>query len=211
MAAVYPHQYKSFTVHKNLVEDIDASHVNNLQDEVVAIQQTLGINPHQDTALKMKTNTWASVATRLDAVQRGKGIPACYLSKSADTVKGDATKVITFARPSAAADPEGLFNGHSITANRSGWWIVFGRVLWYNAKGSLATGADRQINIAVGGSTIMSQDLPPISDGNSHMHIGWQGWVTAGKAIDLSVYHPLTGKTLSLQSLQLSAAMLREA
>jgi hypothetical protein len=211
MAAVYPHQYKSFTVHKNLVEDIDASHVNNLQDEVVAIQQTLGINPHQDTALKMKTNTWASVATRLDAVQRGKGIPACYLSKSADTVKGDATKVISFARPAASFDPEGLFNGHSITANRSGWWIVFGRVLWYNAKGSLATGADRQINIAVGGSTIMSQDLPPISDGNSHMHIGWQGWVTAGKAIDLSVYHPLTGKTLSLQSLQLSAAMLREA
>jgi hypothetical protein len=211
MAAVYPHQYKSFTVHKNLVEDIDASHVNNLQDEVVAIQQTLGINPHQDTALKMKTNTWASVATRLDAVQRGKGIPACYLSKSADTVKGDATKVISFARPAASFDPEGLFNGHSITANRSGWWIVFGRVLWYNAKGSLATGADRQINIAVGGSTVMSQDLPPISDGNSHMHIGWQGWVTAGKAIDLSVYHPLTGKTLSLQSLQLSAAMLREA
>lgn len=211
MAAVYPHQYKSFPTHKNIVEDIDASHVNNLQDEVRAIQETLGLNPHQDTALAMKTNTWSSVASRLDSVQRGKGIPACYLSKSADTVKGAATKVISFAKPSAASDPEGLFNGHSITANRSGWWIVFGRVLWYNAKGSNATGADRQINIAVGGSTMMSQDLPPISDGNSHMHIGWQGWVSAGRAIDLSVYHPLTGKTLSLQSLQLSAAMLREA
>jgi hypothetical protein len=211
MAAVYPHQYKSFTVHKNLVEDIDASHVNNLQDEVVAIQQTLGINPHQDTALKMKTNSWSSVASRLDAVQRGKGMPACFLSKSADTVKGDATKFITFAKPSAAQDPEGLFNGHSITANRSGWWIVFGRVLWYNAKGANAGGADRQINIAVGKSTIMSQDLQPVSDGNTHMHIGWQGWVGAGKTIDLSVYHPLKGKTLSLQSLQLSAAMLREA
>jgi hypothetical protein len=211
MAAVYPHQYKSFTVHKNLVEDIDASHVNNLQDEVVAIQQTLGINPHQDTALKMKTNSWASVASRLDSIQRGKGLPACYLSKSADSVKGDATKYITFAKPAAASDPEGLFNGHSITANRTGWWIVFGRVMWFNAKGSLATGADRQINIAVNKSTIMSQDLPPISDGNSHMHIGWQGWVSAGKTIDLSVFHPLKGKTLSLQSLQLSAAMLREA
>jgi hypothetical protein len=143
MAAVYPHQYKSFTVHKNLVEDIDASHVNNLQDEVVAIQQTLGINPHQDTALKMKTNTWASVATRLDAVQRGKGIPACYLSKSADTVKGDATKVIAFARPAASFDPEGLFNGHSITTNRSGWWIVFGRVLWYNGRSTSPSAARR--------------------------------------------------------------------
>jgi hypothetical protein len=211
MAAVYPKQYKSFPVHKNLVEDIDASHVNNLQDEVLALQQTLGINPHQDTGLKMKTNTYASVAARLDAIQRGHGVPACYVSKTSDTVKGGATKTISFTRPSAAQDPEGLFNGHSITANRTGWWIVFGRVMWANATGSNATGADRQINIAVGGSQVMSQDLPPISDGNSHMHIGWQGWVTAGKAIDLTLYHPLTTKTLQLQNLHLSAVMIREA
>jgi hypothetical protein len=211
MAAVYPKQYKQFTTHKNLVEDIDASHVNGLQDEVLAIQQTLGITPHQDTALKMKTNTYASVAARLDAMQRGYGIPACYLSKSADSVYDDKTKTISFAKPAAYADPEGLFNGHSITANRSGWWIVMGRVLWYNAKGALATGADRQINIAVGGSQVMSQDLQPVSDGNTHMHIAWQGWVRAGLAIDLQVYHPLNGKTLSLQNLQLSAVMVREA
>jgi hypothetical protein len=210
MAAVYPKQYKSFTVHKNLVEDIDASHVNNLQDEVLALQQTLGIMPHQDTGLKMVTNTYASVAARLDAIQRGKGIPACYLAKSSDSVYDAKTKVISFAKPSAAQDPEGLFNGHSITANRTGWWIVFGRVLWYNAKGSLGTGADRQISLAVGGSQVMTQDMTPVTDGNTHMHIGWQGWVSAGKAIDLEVYHPLSKKTLSLQSLQLSAVMIRE-
>uniref|UniRef100_A0AAU3I9V3 Uncharacterized protein n=1 Tax=Streptomyces sp. NBC_01393 TaxID=2903851 RepID=A0AAU3I9V3_9ACTN len=211
MAAVYPKQYKSFPVHKNLVEDIDASHVNGLQDEVLAIQQTLGINPHQDTGLKMKANTYASVADRLDAIQRGYGIPACYLSKSADSVYDAKTKTITFAKPANYADPEGLFNGHSITANRSGWWIVFGRVLWYNAKGTLATGPDRQINLAVGGAQVMTQDMLPVSDGNTHMHIGWQGWVRAGQTIDLQVYHPLTGKTLSLQDLHLSAVMVREA
>jgi hypothetical protein len=211
MAAVYPKQYKSFTVHKNLVEDIDASHVNNLQDEVLALQQTLGIMPHQDTGLKMKTNTYSSVASRLDAIQRGHGIPACYVSKTSDSVKGAATKTISFSRPTTAQDPEALFNGHSITANRTGWWIVFGRVKWANATGSLATGADRQISLAVGGSQVMTQDLPPISDGNSHMHIGWQGWVTAGKAIDLQVYHPLSTKTLQLQDMHLSAVMIREA
>jgi hypothetical protein len=211
MAAVYPKQYKSFTVHKNLVEDIDASHVNNLQDEVLALQQTLGILPHQDTGLKMKTNTYSSVASRLDAIQRGHGIPACYVSKTSDSVKGSATKTISFSRPTTAQDPEALFNGHSITANRTGWWIVFGRVKWANATGSLATGADRQISLAVGGSQVMTQDLPPISDGNSHMHIGWQGWVTAGKAIDLQVYHPLSTKTLQLQDMHLSAVMIREA
>jgi hypothetical protein len=210
MAAVYPKQYKSFTVHKNLVEDIDASHVNNLQDEVLALQQTLGILPHQDTGLKMKTNTYASVAARLDAIQRGHGIPACYLSKTSDSVYDAKTKTISFPRPTTSLDPEGLFNGHSITANRTGWWIVFGRVLWYNAKGALAGGADRQISLAVGGSQVMTQDMTPVTDGNTHMHIGWQGWVGAGKAIDLQVYHPLTKKTLALQSLHLSAVMIRE-
>jgi hypothetical protein len=132
MAAVYPKQYKSFAVHKNLVEDIDASHVNNLQDEVLAIQQTLGLNPHQDTSLKMKTNTWASVAARLDAIQRGKGIPVCYMTKTSHTLKPPKTPVtgaaervaIPFPRPSAANDPEGIFNGSSVTANRTGWWIA---------------------------------------------------------------------------------------
>jgi hypothetical protein len=90
MAAVYPKQYKSFTVHKNLVEDIDASHVNNLQDEVRAVQQTLGLNPHQDTGLTMKVNTWASVADRLDSVQRGDGMPVVYLSKTSDSYKAAA-------------------------------------------------------------------------------------------------------------------------
>ncbi|MFE4681543.1 hypothetical protein ACFRNJ_11995 [Streptomyces sp. NPDC056721] len=213
MAAVYPKQYKSFAIHHNNIEDIDASHVNNLQDEVLAIQQALGLLPHQDQGLqgKMKQYTWKSVADRLDAMQRGYGIPACYLSKASDSVYDDKTKTISFAKPAAYADPEGLFNGHSITANRSGWWIVMGRVLWYNAKGALATGADRQISLAVGGSQVMTQDLQPVSDGNTHMHIAWQGWVRAGLAIDLQVYHPLNGKTLSLQNLQLSAVMVREA
>lgn len=211
MAAVYPKQYRSFTVHKNLVEDIDASHVNNLQDEVLALQQTLGLTPHQDTALKMKTNTWASVAARLDAMQRGKGVPVVFLSKTSDSVKAGPWKMITWPRPSTANDPEGLFNGHSITVNRSGWWIVFAHVIWTGATGALAGGPDRQINLYVGGQSVMTQDMIPVTDGNTHMHIGWQGWATAGQSIELGVYHPLTGKTLSLGGLHLSASMLREA
>jgi hypothetical protein len=213
MAAVYPKQYKSFTVHKNLVEDIDASHVNNLQDEVRAVQQTLGLNPHQDTSLTMKVNTWASVADRLDSVQRGDGMPVVYLSKTSDSYKAAAgvpMKTISWPSPGNFYDPEGLFNGHSITTNRSGWWVVFARCVWTNATGANATGSDRMLSINVGGSDVMTQDLPPISDGNSHMHIGWQGWVTTGKNIDLRIYHPLLNKTLSVSDLHLSAAMLRE-
>jgi hypothetical protein len=213
MAAVYPKQYKSFTIHKNLVEDIDASHVNNLQDEVLAIQQTLGLNPHRDTSLKMHTNTWPSVSARLDAMQRGAGMPVIYLTKSSDSYKaavGVPMKTISWPAPGALSDPEGLFNGHSITTNRPGWWVVFGRCIWTNATGSNATGSDRMLSINISGQDVMTQDLPPISDGNSHMHIGWQGWVSAGRTIDMRIYHPLLNKTLSVESLHLSASMIRE-
>ncbi len=212
MAAVYPYQYKSFTPHRNLLDDVDASHVNGLQDEVAAIQQTLGIAPHQDTKLKMHTNTWASVADRLDSVQRGKGMPVIYLTKSSDSYKGvtGQLKTLSWPAPSSANDPEGLFNGHSITANRTGWWIIMGRCVWLNATGSLATG-DREITINVGGSDVCTQDSAvPSADGNTHMNIAWQGWVSAGKTIDMRIFHPLTGKTLSVGFLQFSAAMLRE-
>lgn len=214
MAAVYPNQYRSFTPHKNIVEDVDASHVNNLQDELAAIQQTLGLNPHQDTGLKMSVNTWSSVAARLDAIQRGRGVPVAYLEKASDSMKGvtgTATKYISWPAPIAGHDPEGLFDGKSIRTNRAGWWLIFARVIWTGALGSLATGPDREISIAYGDGQVMTQDLPPISDGNTHMHIGFQGFAGAGTQINLGIFHPLIGKTLSVEKLHLSASMIREA
>lgn len=212
MAAVYPFQYKSFVAHRDLLDDVAAAHVNNLQDEVAAIQQTLGIAPHQDKNLKMVTNSWSSVADRLDKMQRGKGIPVIYLSKSSDSYKsgsGIPMKTISWPAPNPRNDPEGLFNGHSITANRTGWWIVFARCKW--GPQTPAAGTDREIALFVNGQEVMSQDLPPIGDGFTHMHIGWQGWVTKGRTIDLKIYHPVAGKTFSATELHLSASMLRES
>jgi hypothetical protein len=212
MAAVYPGQYTPWLVHKDISDTVYAVHVNNLQDEVAALQQTMGLTPHLDkTGIKMQKTAWASVADRLDGVQRGQGVPAIYLSKSTDSFKnigsGTAHKNISFAAPSR--DPERLFNGHSVTANRSGWWQVFARSIWTSATGALITG-DRELALMINNSAVMTQDANPSSDGNTHMHIGWQGWVTAGNTIDLGVLHSVSGKTLSLGSLHLSAAMLRE-
>lgn len=46
MTASYPSGLKTFTNKVNFTQDIDASHVNDLQDEVAAIEAYLGINPH---------------------------------------------------------------------------------------------------------------------------------------------------------------------
>lgn len=42
MAAVFPKGIASFTVKRNLLDDVDASHINRMQDEIVAIESTLG-------------------------------------------------------------------------------------------------------------------------------------------------------------------------
>lgn len=42
MAAVFPKGVKSFPTHRNLIDDVRAEHVNQIQDEVVALQSVLG-------------------------------------------------------------------------------------------------------------------------------------------------------------------------
>lgn len=214
MAAVYPKQYKSFTVHKNLVEDIDASHVNNLQDEVLAIQQTLGLTPHQSTGLKMKTNTWSSVAARLDAIQRGNGIPVCYMTKTSHTLKppthpvtGAAERVaIPFPKPSAANDPEGIFDGSAVTANRTGWWVLSA----YCRGSILLEDPERWLGLSVGGNRVVCHTVTHNFNGYSHTTAFWQGPVAAGKKIEMIERNANGGKTYTLDEINFSVSMLRE-
>lgn len=45
MAAVYPGSIRAFTTHVDLTETVFALHMNDAQDEIMAIQNTLGTNP----------------------------------------------------------------------------------------------------------------------------------------------------------------------
>lgn len=213
MAAVYPFQYKQFVAHKNLVEDVDASHVNDLQNEVAAIEQVLGLTPAADSTLKMKVNSWASVGARMSAIQRGQGVPVFYAYKSADTVKtlsNQASKQIAFPRPSTTWDPENLYNGTGFTTTRPGWWILHAHCIWENGTGANGGGWDRSIGFALNGNNISSQDIPPIGDGNTRMGTVWFGPINAGTKVTFWAYHPLVNRTLSINNMEFSAGMLRE-
>ena len=61
MAATYPSSVKTFTTHVNVTEIIDAGHPNAIQDEVVAIENTLGVSPSLATAAS--ASGWANTAT----------------------------------------------------------------------------------------------------------------------------------------------------
>ena len=95
MAAVYPGTIKTFTTKVNVADIVDASDPNTLQDEVVAIEATLGVNPSTSTtpsptgSFNATSNSFASVSARLANIETGvvADTHSQYLRKSADMRK----------------------------------------------------------------------------------------------------------------------------
>lgn len=42
----YPNKIRRFAEHRNLIDDVDASDINNIQAELVAVMSSLGVSPH---------------------------------------------------------------------------------------------------------------------------------------------------------------------
>jgi len=72
MAASYPLAIKSFTTKVNLVTDVMAVDINDLQDEVVALESIIGVDPL--SMVNKDPNqiaAWTSLSQRLDALDKG--------------------------------------------------------------------------------------------------------------------------------------------
>jgi len=79
MSASYPKAIKQFTTKHDYTDDVMAAHVNELQDEVVALESILGVNPHLMDSTDVGALTlgpMSSLAARLSALESGKTIPA---------------------------------------------------------------------------------------------------------------------------------------
>lgn len=73
MAASYPSAVKSFTTKTNYVDLVDASHVNDLQDEVVAVETELGTDV-AGSAATLKARLAISLADS-GGIQSGTSFP----------------------------------------------------------------------------------------------------------------------------------------
>lgn len=75
MAAVYPGAVRLFTTKVNNIDIIDAAHPNVIQEEVVAIQNVLGVNPQISSGLSgtytSVSTEFGSVSERLDNIEKG--------------------------------------------------------------------------------------------------------------------------------------------
>lgn len=98
MAASYPSSVKVFTTHVNITEVIDAGHPNSIQEEVVAIESTLGVTPGLSTTpnpngtFTATSTSYATLNDRLANIETGVVSDAHtqYIRKA-----GDSANIVT--------------------------------------------------------------------------------------------------------------------
>jgi len=159
--ATYPGGLVAFSTHVNTTEIIDASHPNNIQGEVLAIETAVGITPSLATAATAAG--WANTATdygtvtgRLANIE--KGIVADshtqYLRKASD-----GANTIT---PAAAANVGlGVTATSGQTANLTEWRNSSGTLVSYiNASGQFVGSGVTFANATLNSPTLLSPQEP---------------------------------------------------
>lgn len=74
MAASYPTSIKSFTTKTNNVDDVDAAHINDLQDEVVALETACGVGKSTSLIQRVRSEI-ATVVTCGSTIPEDNSIP----------------------------------------------------------------------------------------------------------------------------------------
>jgi hypothetical protein len=107
VAPQYPSNVKSFTNKVDLVDTIYADHVNTLQDEVRAIELTLGTGLRTSAGYSgtfSQTTEWDDLTARLTNIENGlvNGVPGGpYFYKTGDTITANVGQVGITVKPAS--------------------------------------------------------------------------------------------------------------
>ena len=136
MPASYPNTIKTFTAHRDYLDDVDAVDVNEIQDEVVAMQKIIGVNPlamvDRDPGQPV---TWNTIAGRLDALEGGKTTP---IFKTSDNVAWtlpagsniNTVRAWNLPAPPPGNDTLGWYIPSGFKVNRTGWYNINVSAMW---------------------------------------------------------------------------------
>jgi len=149
--AIYPLAVKTFTQKRNLLDDVDASHINDIQSEIVALENALGVNPTKD---KVTGATYATVSDRISAVRGGTHNTAFWLSqtKSSDSFSAHPTNLSNVALGGKWFDYANGSNGTGYTIKESGIYMITAGISF----GAVAIRGNRNLilrNYPAGGNT----------------------------------------------------------
>jgi hypothetical protein len=128
MAASYPSSVRSFSTKRNTLDIIDASDPNGVQEEIVAIQATLGVSPSLSTA-PSSTGTFSAISTTFSTLTaRLANIETGIVADThTQYVKRTGNEIITNATASNVA--LNIVGATSQSANLQNWKSNSGTVL----------------------------------------------------------------------------------
>jgi hypothetical protein len=128
MAASYPSSVRSFSTKRNTLDIIDASDPNGVQEEIVAIQATLGVSPSLSTA-PSSTGTFSATSTTFNTLTaRLANIETGIVADThTQYVKRTGNEVITNATASNVV--LNIVGATSQSANLQNWKSNSGTVL----------------------------------------------------------------------------------
>ena len=153
MAAVFPRSIKAFSTKRNLFDDVDASDINAMQEEIVALESVLGVllNDFEDLEAEFEESQdeqegleddlrrnrlrFTNLRSRLDFIQQGRHQPCVELVKTTFPVGSspslpDMPTRVDFPKPTYLQDPDEMFNGTGITLRKGGWWRISGQIIY---------------------------------------------------------------------------------
>jgi hypothetical protein len=148
--ATYPSQIATFPTHVNITEIIDASHPNNIQSEVIAVEITLGTTPATSTTpspsgtFTASSTAYADVKSRLANIETGivSDSHSQYIRKTSDNAN-----VITAGTSSTKGIIVKGASGQS--ANLQEWQTSAGSATTYiDATGNLIGTASGNVPLA---------------------------------------------------------------
>lgn len=134
--STYPGSVPSFPSHKNLLDDLEADHINFIQRELTAVAGIVGINPHvynnlesaaiSTTGAQMRRIDYGTVANRLDGVERGSS-RHCFRADTSEVFLSPSPSLtwstVAFTSPGSSKDPFDMFNGVGVTLRKAGFWV----------------------------------------------------------------------------------------
>lgn len=172
MPASYPTAVKTFTT-KNAGDTIQPAHINDLQDEVVAIEQGLlgGVSPLQSSNSTLANLSVPGLSTFTGNVKMdgtltvnkivstsisAAGVTSYVKAYATATQQSPNTSFLTAALNSEIADLLGEFDSttYTFTPQSSGYYLITGRI----TIGPSAGGGGVRAGLFVNSSAIMQHD-----------------------------------------------------
>lgn len=154
MVASYPNQVRSFTNKRDNVDTNYAAHINDLQDEVAAIEAVLGVSPQKDSTINGVGMDYGTVAARIAALSsRGIDRPYVAVGCSGMSLASGVTQLMYFNIE--YQDPMGWFvpstNTFAVFIQRTGLYVINADITYDGSASSINQNTVRVATLGLNG------------------------------------------------------------